>query len=110
VVEVRGVSERVGVGIRWAGGATTEGVVIRPVAKLEQLRATTQSSASASAASAIWRRRVCPPEPSEGASTRRATARPSAGRSLGGRESATSCAAWVWWVASLAGRRGETDR
>ena len=37
VVEVWGVSELVGVGIRWAGGAMTEGVVIRPVAKLEQL-------------------------------------------------------------------------
>jgi DNA invertase Pin-like site-specific DNA recombinase len=37
LVEVEGDSERVGVQIRWAGGAETGGIVIRPVAKLEQL-------------------------------------------------------------------------
>lgn len=35
--EVEGGSERVGVQIRWAGGAETKGLVVRPVAKLEQL-------------------------------------------------------------------------
>jgi DNA invertase Pin-like site-specific DNA recombinase len=37
VIDVEGASERVRVKIHWAGGTTTEGVVIRPVAKLEQL-------------------------------------------------------------------------
>jgi hypothetical protein len=37
MVEVEGKSERVKVRFEWAGGATTEDVVIRPVAKLEQL-------------------------------------------------------------------------
>ncbi len=36
-VEVEGESERVGVWIQWAGGAETGGIVVRPVAKLEQL-------------------------------------------------------------------------
>ena len=36
-VEVEGESERVGVEIWWAGGTATAGVVVRPVAKLEQL-------------------------------------------------------------------------
>lgn len=37
VVEVEGRSERVGVRFEWAGGSATEGVLFRPVAKLEQL-------------------------------------------------------------------------
>ena len=37
VVEVEGKSERVGVHFEWAGGTTSEDVVIRPVAKMEQL-------------------------------------------------------------------------
>jgi DNA invertase Pin-like site-specific DNA recombinase len=37
LVEVEGDSERVGIEIRWAGGAETGGAVVRPVAKLEQL-------------------------------------------------------------------------
>lgn len=37
VIDADGESERVHVSIEWAGGTRTEGVVIRPVAKLEQL-------------------------------------------------------------------------
>lgn len=37
VIDVEGVSERVEVEIRWAGGVATKDIMIRPVAKLEQL-------------------------------------------------------------------------
>jgi hypothetical protein len=37
VVDAQGSSERVSVTIRWAGGTETEDVLIRPVARLEQL-------------------------------------------------------------------------
>jgi DNA invertase Pin-like site-specific DNA recombinase len=37
VVEVQGESERVLVSITWAGGSQTQGVMVRPVAKLTQL-------------------------------------------------------------------------
>jgi DNA invertase Pin-like site-specific DNA recombinase len=37
VVDARGTNERVGVAIAWAGGARTEGELVRPVAKLAQL-------------------------------------------------------------------------
>jgi DNA invertase Pin-like site-specific DNA recombinase len=37
VINTEGTSERVRVGIEWAGGTSTEGLMIRPVAKLEHL-------------------------------------------------------------------------
>lgn len=37
VVDAQGESERVGVAIEWVGGVRTEGVMVRPVARFEQL-------------------------------------------------------------------------
>src|SRR5215216_756659 len=71
-ITVAGTSERVAVEITWAGGHTTGGQTIRPVARL----ASSAPTRSCSSGSASWPSRATAPRPSPTGCTPRASARP----------------------------------
>src|SRR5215207_1158250 len=86
-ITVAGTSERVAVQITWAGGRTTRGQTIRPVARL----ASSAPTRSCSSGSASWPSRATAPRPSPTGCTPRASARPRDASASGSAPSPSCC-------------------